>query len=106
MVKCTCINDENRPKEIPISKWLKKDKEYHIIWVYIMRNDKQNGIQGCDLAEISLDESNLPYECFQLSRFAISEEDMQALIELAQECSGLDKSVVEDLIKETKIQVC
>ena len=26
-VKCICINDKNRPQEIPPQKWIKKDNE-------------------------------------------------------------------------------
>jgi len=101
MVKAICINDESRPTQIPESEWVKKGEEYNIVWVYIIRNEKQNGIQGCDLAEITLDESNHPYLHFQLSRFAI--EDIEALKQLASDCSGLDMSIIEELIKE---EVC
>lgn len=98
MVKTICINDENRPKEIPQNKWLKKDSQYHIIKITIHPNQKN--IQGCELAEISLDESCLPFEYFKLDRFAISKDDLESLIELMKLSSELNDVDINNLIKE------
>ena len=103
MIKATCIDSEGKPKEIPQSKWLEKDKEYHIIKITIHKN--QNNIQGCELAEISLDESCLPYEYFKLDRFAISKDDLEALIELMKLSSELNDVEIGELIKESELTI-
>ena len=103
MVKATCVNDKNRPQQIPQSKWLVKDNEYTIIKVTIHPN--QNGIQGCELAEISLDETCLPYEYYKLDRFAISQDDLEALIELMKLSSTLNDVEINELIKESELVI-
>lgn len=100
-VKCICIDDTNKPKEIPSNKWVQKDKEYHIIHVYVQVN--QGNIQGVDLAEISLDESCAPYQTFRLSRFAINIDDLPKLIELMKLCTELKDIDIEKLIKEEEL---
>ena len=101
MIKCICIDDSNRPKEIPENKWIKKDNEYHIVWVLKMLN--QNNIQGVQLAEITLDESCYPYEAFKMSRFAINIEDLEKLIELMEDCTNFNKELVLDLVKDLEL---
>jgi len=98
MIKAICIDDSDKPKEIPQSKWLKKDSEYTIIKVTVHSNQKN--IQGCELSEISLDESCLPYEYYKLSRFAIALDDMQKLIELAKLSSELSDEQIEKLLEK------
>lgn len=51
-VKCICVNAKNRPKEIPLKKWLKEGNEYTIS--YTCRCMPQN-ITGCYIDEIDLD---------------------------------------------------
>lgn len=103
MIQCLCIDDSNRPKEIPESKWVKKDNLYTIIKVTI--HPLQDNIQGCELAEISLDETCLPYEYYRLSRFAIQEEDVDALKELIKLSAELDDVDVDELIKKSEIEI-
>ena len=43
MVKCICINDENKPSVIPKSKWIVKDEHYTITHVYFHKY-QENGI--------------------------------------------------------------
>ena len=74
-MKVICIDDRNRPNDIPTSKWVKKGKEYTIIKV-----DKilmQGGILGCQLEEIDLSDC-FPYNYFSLNRFAPAEPDNKA----------------------------
>jgi len=103
MIKATCIDSEGKPAQISQSKWLEKDKEYHIIKITIHKN--QNNIQGCELAEISLDESCLPYEYYKLDRFAISKDDLEALIELMKLSSELNDIEIGELIKESELTI-
>lgn len=103
MIRTICINDENKPEKIPQKKWVEKDKEYHIIKITVHKN--QNNIQGCELAEISLDESCLPYEYYKLDRFAISKDDLEALIELMKLSSELNDIEINELIKESELVI-
>lgn len=68
-MKVVCINDRNRPKQIPPEKWIKKDEIYTVIATTMM-NIQRNKV-GLKLAEIELGQSCFPYEYFDAERFAI-----------------------------------
>jgi len=103
MIHCICVDDANKPKEIPAEKWVEKGKEYHII--HVSFHPMQGGIRGVTLSEISLDEKCMPYETYKLSRFAIKLEDYGKFIELAESCSDLSKIDIQKLIEESELQV-
>ena len=97
MINCICIDDSNRPLEIPANKWPIKDKEYHITWIYFHAG--QN-ISGVDLAEFKLDENNMPFRSYKLERFAIQKKDLEALLELMKICStkiDINKAIEEQI---------
>ena len=98
MIKCICIDDSNRPNEIPIEKWCKKGEEYRITHIYKMA--LQGNILGCSIYELPLGEDCAPYEMFRMSRFAFSIDDVSKVIELAKLCSDLDGLDIEELIEE------
>ena len=100
MVECICIDDSNRPKEIPINKWVKKGEKYNII--YTVRVLPQNEI-GVILSEIELTDKELPYEYFLLRRFSFTEENLQKLIELIKDCNDTDFSM-DELLKQTQLE--
>ena len=97
-IKVICINDKDKPAEIPQEKWIKKGEMYTVIHISVHLN--QNRIQGATLAEITLDESCAPYEAFRLNRFAFRLTDLQALIDLMKNCTGLDEVDVRHLIEQ------
>ena len=72
MLRVTCINDSNRPKQIPPEKWIVKGEHYTVIATTMM-NIQRNKI-GLKLAEIDLGQSCFPYEYFDADRFAIATE--------------------------------
>ncbi len=86
------------PVEFPISKWIKKDNEYHITHVYY---HVEQGISGVELAEINLNDC-YPFVSFKMDRFAISMEDLEKLLELIKDCNDLsDIDIdVDKLIEE------
>lgn len=100
MVECICIDDNNRPKEIPVSKWVKKNNIYHIIYTVTVLPQREIGVL---LSEIELTDKELPYEYFLLKRFAFTEENLQKLIELIKDCSDADFSM-DELLEQTKLQ--
>jgi hypothetical protein len=100
MCTAICINDKNRPKEIPQNKWLKKGQEYTIIFTTLCKPQNEIGVH---LAEIELDESCSPYEYFMLNRFIFSEENLLLLQELIKNCNDTDFSI-EELLEQTVLQ--
>lgn len=67
---CICINDSERPNDIPLSQWVVKDREYTVIGVFKM--NMQNCILGYELAEINLN-GCAPYKYYAASRFRVKE---------------------------------
>ena len=102
MIKCICINDSNKPIEIPSSNWIKKDENYHITHIYY---HPDQGIQGCSLYEKPLGEDCTPYESFKLSRFAINVDDLESLIELMKNCTELNDVDIQQLIEESELEL-
>lgn len=98
-VECICINDSNRPKEIPQSKWVKEGEKYTVIYTVTVLPQKQLGFH---LAEIELTDNELPYEYFLASRFGFTQENLQKLIELIKDCSEIDFSM-DELLKQTEL---
>jgi hypothetical protein len=66
-----CLDNSNRPNEIPISRWLIKDNPYTII--KLVKMNQQNGIYGVKLAELNNDDL-YPWTYFRLDRFGLSLE--------------------------------
>jgi 3-methyladenine DNA glycosylase AlkD len=100
MVECICINDKNRPKEIPVNKWLKKDQLYTVIYTVTVLPQKQLAFH---LEEIELDETCAPYEYFLANRFGFTQENLEKLIELIKDCNDVDFSM-EELLKQTELE--
>ena len=99
MVECICIDDKNRPKEIPADKWIKEGEKYNIIYTVVVLPQKQLGVH---LAEISLDECCMPYEYFLASRFGFTEENFLLLMQLIKDCSDTDFSL-EELMEQSQL---
>ncbi len=87
-LKLICINDRNKPTEIPDDKWIKYGETYTLINVQFL--DVKNQM-GFEIDEITLDKSCFPYHYFTTERF-IPKDD--------EELKQLDKSF-EELIGET-----
>lgn len=100
MVECICINGKDRPKEIPMNKWVEEGEPYTVIFTVTVLPQKQLAFH---LAEIDLDESCHPYEYFLANRFAFTEENLLKLIELIKDCSDTDFSM-DELLKQTKLE--
>ena len=66
-MKVICIDDTNRPVDIPESKWVKKDEVYTI--VKVVKLNLQKNTLGVELDEIDL-KGCFPYEYFLANRFA------------------------------------
>ena len=96
-IECICIDDTNKPKEIPQNKWVVKDSKYTI--THIFKHPNQNNIQGVELAEVDISKCK-PYETFRLSRFAISIDDMEKFMQLMKDCTDLNDIEIDSFVKE------
>lgn len=96
-----CINDANRPKEIPPHLWIKKDQKYHITHIFWHYQQKINGVE---LAEIFLDDSCFPYQAFALNRFRVPQEEMKKLFQMLKNCTDLNDIEIGELIEESNLE--
>ncbi len=71
--KCVCLDDTNRPNEVPSTNWVKKGNSYHII--HIAQMVTQNNVLGVKLAEINND-AYFPYSFFSIKRFAMPIDEL------------------------------
>jgi len=85
-MKLICINDSDRPNEIPLSKWIKKGNQYTAIKFNKM--NMQGGILGVQLEEIDLSDC-FPHTHFLASRFVplepLKEKENENVEELEEE---------------------
>ena len=99
-IKVLCINDENKPYEIPQEKWVVEGNEYHI--QHVFNQIRQKGIKGVELSEIDLSPF-MPYNCFNLSRFAFRPNDLSKLEVLMKQCTQMNDidilSIIGDLTR-------
>jgi hypothetical protein len=65
-MKVICINDKNRPNEVPESHWVKEGKIYTVLRT--CKLNIQGGKVGFELEEINLKPFS-PYEYFDSGRF-------------------------------------
>lgn len=103
--KCTCIDDTNRPPQIPEDRWINRGDEYRILGLY--RHVKQGYIQGVTLMEKPLDETCRPYKTFAIRRFGFKKEDIPTLIQLAKDCNELremEEAELLELFKEQEVE--
>lgn len=97
MVEVMCINDRNKPKEIPSEKWVKERNLYTITHLYWHPDQK---VMSCKLRELNIDEGYEPYNAFMLKRFAILQADLEKFRELAEACSDLNNVDLDEMIEE------
>lgn len=89
-MRVTCINDSNRPNEVPLSRWVKKGEEYTI--VKIDKMVQQGGIGGVKLEELNNDDL-YPWSYFNINRFTFSQKQLDEAIEKGE-------IVMEELLEE------
>ena len=99
MIPCICVDDTNRPDEIPESHWIKSGTLYHITDIRTIV--KQGNILGVELNEINLVELNVVYRYFKLPRFAFTLDGLIALQKLISESRELCQ--LDDLTRDNDI---
>ena len=71
-MRLICINDTNRPENIPASKWVKKGEIYTLKYIKKL----SDGSTGVMIHEIDLI-PYFPYQFFASSRFVVHPEDIE-----------------------------
>lgn len=99
-VPCLCINNKQRPKEVLPQNWINEGTEYTINYVYY---HPHQGIQGVTLNEVQT--KSIEYSSYRLDRFAFTKEGIEQLIALMDECTELGKVNIEELIKESNLEL-
>lgn len=89
-----CINDSQRPKEIPIEKWIKFGDNYTVdkLMRFMKRDHPQSGSLGVTLKERDLTGCD-PYKYYGLHRFKLLDSDEELLDKLEREM------VKEDIVE-------
>jgi hypothetical protein len=97
-IDCICIDNSNKPEDIPLSKWLIERQEYKINHVHEMT--RQGNIIGVEIVGLDLSDYP-PYNCFRLTRFAVHSSDIHKLVRMVEECAiinNIPKSDVQSFI--------
>jgi hypothetical protein len=76
-MRIMCVNDKNRPQEIPANKWVTAGTVYTLIGVQPLLSSNS---MGFELAEITLGEECFPYHYFNPDRFVpVEQSEMDAI---------------------------
>ena len=96
MIKCICINNKDRPEEIPETHWPKFGEEYTVKALY---KKSKPGALAITLEEIDLGEINLPDGSFRIDRFGFHVYDLMDIETLIHSTPGLEDADAFKLIE-------
>jgi hypothetical protein len=82
MIPCICVDDTEKPADIPLSSWVKLGERYHIVDAKVVL---PQGMLAFKLHELQLDMRSYPYQFFASNRFAIDIDRMDDIIEMVME---------------------
>jgi hypothetical protein len=74
MFKVVCVNDQNKPKKIPLSEWVVQGNVYTVRRVVPLALGNKLGFE---LEEVSLSPDSFPYEYYSASRFILLEDEKE-----------------------------
>jgi hypothetical protein len=98
-VECICVDDNDKPKQIPENKWPKRGKRYNIYYTVQCLPQRQIGVL---LEEIELTDKEYPYQYFLAKRFGFTRENFDKLNALIKECTDADFSI-EELMEQSQL---
>lgn len=90
--KVICINDANKPNDIPSSQWIKKGVIYTV--TQVAKLNMQQGKLGYKLAEVNLD-GCAPYLYYAAERFGI-------IIDIKDQADNWAEKELERLLQEAE----
>lgn len=105
MIKSICINDKNRPKEVPQNLWIKENNPYTIEYIYRSLNPNSFNELMVELKEVKMNDSCLPFQFYRLDRFAISQDSLEEFLMLCKTCAEFNDIEISRLLEEN-ISVC
>jgi hypothetical protein len=76
LIQMFCIDDSNRPEDIPLTHWIEEGELYTL--KDVKRLKMQGGRLGIQIHEINLLELCGQHEFFSLDRFAIDVDEVEA----------------------------
>jgi hypothetical protein len=85
-----CINDSNKPAEIPVNKWVIKNEIYTVVKIINTMDNKK----GFILKELPLGEDTFPYDSFNPMRFVPATE---LLIQEKEQVNNAIKELISDI---------
>jgi hypothetical protein len=74
MFKVVCVNDQNKPKKIPLSEWVVQGNVYTVRRVVPLALGNKLGFE---LEEVALSPDSFPYEFYSASRFKPTEDEKE-----------------------------
>lgn len=92
-MKAICIDDENKPPEIPDEEWIEAGVVYTV--KSIVRLGFEVGKYGVLLKEVELSSKSMPYESYDAERFIIFPFDIE--IENKEEYFNTDSADLSKL---------
>jgi len=102
MIPCFCINDKNKPAQVPKEKWVVQDERYHI--TYVTRVLPQN-VLAYFIYEKPLTEDCLPFEFFLSTRFALTKENCEKVMQMYRELGELiSGEEMKELFENSNLQ--
>jgi hypothetical protein len=100
-MKCICIDNTDKPNNIPDSHWLIVGQEYTVKNMHLI-----NFIHptiGIELDEINLDEIICKHKSFSLERFAFENNNAMPIIEFIQRVVTMDMPSAEMIFSKEVI---
>lgn len=88
--KVICVNDKNRPEEMPLSKWPKEGETYTATGLH---DSHGNNSKGFYLAEFDT-KGMYPYQSYNVNRFDFHPDEID-IFERENEQIELEKEVME-----------
>ena len=101
MIEVKVINCANKPKEIPANRWLKLGEVVHVTFVTRLLPQQ---VLGFSIYEYPLDETCKPYEYFQSTRFAVSNENLKKLIEMFNDIADVSDEEMNQLLANSNME--
>jgi hypothetical protein len=97
LIQMLCIDDSNRPEDIPLTHWIKEGELYTL--KDVKKLTMQGGKLGVQVDEIDLLKLGGQHEFFSITRFALEGNKLEAFKEVMKASGKQDSISSDDLNK-------
>lgn len=82
-IKAICIDNKNKPVEVPMTHWINEGTTYTINRIFNMVHPEHGDepILGVTLKEVQIEKLNLEHKAYKLNRFGFTKEEFDKLLE-------------------------